>query len=186
MVAVLAALLSALTGKPAEAERWADVVDRWQHGHAAGRDDPSVAAWAALLRAILCRAGVEQMHADADEAVRRFAEMGFVTPKPALVQGIARVLSGALDGGDASLQDAVSIGEKIRTPEILATGLSERSLVAMARGEWSRADVLAGQARTRSTVSSGLLTEPGHYAGPGPRPARPVISRIIRHRPRRR
>ena len=147
MVAVLAALLSALTGKPAEAERWADVVDRWQHGHAAGRDDPSVAAWAALLRAILCRAGVEQMRADADEAVRRFAEMGFVTPKPALVQGIARVLSGDLDGGDASLQEAVRIGEKIRTPEILATGLSERSLVAMARGEWSRAEVLAGQAR---------------------------------------
>ncbi len=44
MVAVLAALLSALTGRPAEAERWAGVVDRWQHGHAAGRDDPSAEA----------------------------------------------------------------------------------------------------------------------------------------------
>src|SRR5690349_22456013 len=32
MAAVLAALFSALTGRPAEAERWADVVDRWQYG----------------------------------------------------------------------------------------------------------------------------------------------------------
>jgi LuxR family maltose regulon positive regulatory protein len=32
MVTVLAALLSALTGRPVEAERWADAVDRWQYG----------------------------------------------------------------------------------------------------------------------------------------------------------
>ena len=41
MVAVLAALFCALTGRPAEAERWADVVDRWQYGDAARPDDPS-------------------------------------------------------------------------------------------------------------------------------------------------
>ena len=40
MVAVLAALFSALMGRPAEAERWADVVDRWQYGDAARPGDP--------------------------------------------------------------------------------------------------------------------------------------------------
>ena len=44
-------------------------------------------------RALLCRRGVKQMRADADEAVRRFAALGrFVAPAPALFQGIARVL----------------------------------------------------------------------------------------------
>ena len=62
-----------MTGRPAEAERWADVVDRWQSGDAARPDDPAAEAWAALLRACLCRHGVEQMRADADEAVRRCA-----------------------------------------------------------------------------------------------------------------
>jgi LuxR family maltose regulon positive regulatory protein len=88
------------------------------------------------------------MLADADEAVRRFAAGSFVTPTPALMQGIARILCGDLDGGDLSLQDAVSVGEEAGSPDDLAVALCERSLVAMARSEWDRATVLADQART--------------------------------------
>src|SRR5208282_3808321 len=128
MVAVLAAIFCALTGRPVEAERWADAVDRWQYGDPARPDDPSTEAWAAVLRALLCRRGAEQMRADADEAVRRFAAESFMTPKPALLQGIARVLCGDLDGGDAALEDAVSIGEDTSAHEVLAAALSERSL----------------------------------------------------------
>jgi LuxR family maltose regulon positive regulatory protein len=148
MVAVLASLFSALTGRPVDAERWADAVDRWQYGDGNRPGDPSAEAWAALLRAILCRRGVEQMRADADEAVRRFAAGTFLTPAPALLQGVARILGGDHDGGDLSLEDAVSIGQETDAPDDLAVALCQRSLVAMARGQWSRAEVLAGQART--------------------------------------
>ena len=148
MVAVLASLLSALTARPVEAERRADSVDRWQYGDPARPDDPSAEAWAALLRAILCRRGTEQMRADADEAVRRFAAESFVTPAPALLQGIARILCGDLDGGDLSLEDAVSVGEVTGASDDLALALCERSLVAIARSEWDRAEVLAERART--------------------------------------
>ena len=148
MVAVLASLLSALTGRPADAERWADVVDRWQYGDPARPNDPVTEAWAALLRAFLCRQGAERMRADADEAVRRFAAQSFVTPAPAILQGISRVLCGDLDGGDMSLEDGFRVAEKVGAHEDCALALCERSLVAMARGEWDRADVLAGQART--------------------------------------
>jgi LuxR family maltose regulon positive regulatory protein len=146
MVAVMASLLSALMGRPVDAERWADAVDRWQYGDPAQPGDPSAEAWAALLRAFLCRRGAERMRADADEAVRRFAAGSFVTPTPALMQGIARVLCGDLDGGDASLQDALAVGEGAGAPEDFACALCERSLVAMARSDWGRAEVLAGQA----------------------------------------
>jgi LuxR family maltose regulon positive regulatory protein len=145
---VLASLFSALMGRPVEAERWADAVDRWQYGDPARPDDPSAEAWAALLRAMLCRRGTEQMRADADEAVRAFAAGSFVTPTPALTQGVARILCGDLDGGDLSLEDAVSVGEEAGAPEDLAVALCERSLVAMARGQWGRAEVLAERART--------------------------------------
>jgi LuxR family transcriptional regulator, maltose regulon positive regulatory protein len=147
MAAVLAGLFWALTGRPAEAERWADAVDHWQYGDPARPDDPSTEAWAAVLRAFLCRRGAEQMRADADEAVRRFAAHSFVTPAPAFLQGIARVLCGDLNGGDASLEDGVSIGEEVGAHEDVALALCERSLVAMARDEWGRAEVLAGRAR---------------------------------------
>ena len=148
MLAVQAAFLFWTTGPPVEAERWADVVDRWQYRDAARPDDPPAEAGAAALRASLCRRGVEQMLADADEAVRRFAAAGIAIPIAVLMQGVARVLSGDLDGGDASLADAASIGEEVGAHEILATTLCERSLVAIVRGEWGRAEGLAGQARS--------------------------------------
>ena len=147
MAAVLAALLSALTGRPAEAERWADVVDRWQYGDATRHDAPHAEAHAAILRALMCRRGVEQICADAEEAVRRCAWERIVTPAPALYLGLGRVLSGDLDGGDAAFEAAVGAGEEAGAHETLAVTLCERSLVAMARGQWDKAGVLAGQAR---------------------------------------
>ena len=148
MAAVLAALFCALTGRPAEAERWADAVDRWQDGDPARPGDVSTQAWAALMRAFLCRRGVEQMRADADEAVRRFAAESFVTPAPAYLQGVARVLCGDLDGGDERLGDSASVGEEVGAHEDVALALCERSLVAITGGDWDRAEALADQAGT--------------------------------------
>jgi LuxR family transcriptional regulator, maltose regulon positive regulatory protein len=145
IVAVGAAIISAVTGRPAEADRWADAVDRWQE--AAQQDDSSDGAWAVALQAVLCRRGARQMRADADEAARRFAAMGAMLPVIPLMQGLARVLSGDPDSGDAYFDDAVSIGEKGGVPEVRAIARCERALLAMARGQWDRAETFAGQAR---------------------------------------
>ena len=147
MLAAGAAFISETMGRPAEAVRWADVVDRWQYQDAARPEDPATEAWAAVLRANLCRRGVEQMRADADEAVRRCAEEGIPASAAGLLQGIARILCGDFDAGDASLEDAVSACEEAGAHENLAAALCERSLVAMARSQWGRAGALAGHAR---------------------------------------
>ena len=153
MLAVLAAFLGATVGSPVEAERWADVVDRWQDGHANRPDDPYAEGWAAFLRANLCRHGVEQMRADADEAARKWAAANFAGPAVVALQGLARVLCGDPDGGDAFLQDTIRIFpqdatsiEQAGAPEVLAITLCERSLVAIARNQWSQAEALATQA----------------------------------------
>jgi LuxR family transcriptional regulator, maltose regulon positive regulatory protein len=144
VVAAAAAILAAGTGRPAEAERWADALDRWQHGHAdRPGDDPYAEGWAAFVRATLCRHGVEQMRADADDATRGLAAANFASPAAVTLQGIARVLCGDLDGGDAFLQDAISI---VGAPDSLADALAERSLVAIARNQWSQAEALATEA----------------------------------------
>jgi LuxR family transcriptional regulator, maltose regulon positive regulatory protein len=126
--------------------RWADAVDRWQYQDGARPDDPHAEAWAAALRALLCRHGIEQMRADADDAVRGFAAAGIVAPVGGLLQGLARVLGGDLEGGDASFQDAIAIGHA-GAPEVLAQALGQRSLLAMARNHWDQAEAFAGQAR---------------------------------------
>jgi hypothetical protein len=66
-----------------------------------------------MVRAVLCRHGVEQMRADADEAVRMFAAGNFVSPTPVLAQGLARVLSGDPGDGDVRLEDAISLGQEV-------------------------------------------------------------------------
>ena len=145
MAAVWASITAAQVGRPAEAERRADALDRWQYGNASRPDDPVAEAWAAVLRAALCRGGVKQMRADADEAVRRFAAAGTVMPGAMLFQGLALVLSGDPEGGDASFERAISDGEEF-VPDVLTGMLCERSLLAMERGEWSRAEAFASQA----------------------------------------
>jgi LuxR family transcriptional regulator, maltose regulon positive regulatory protein len=159
--AVLASLLAALTARPADAERWADVVDRWQRGELAWPDDPTAQAWAAVLRALLCRRGVGQMLVDADEAARGFTAANLVAPAPMLVQGLARVLSGDIDAGDAFLEVALDVGEDAGAPEVPPIVLAERSLVAMARGQWDRAEVLADEAGNvlrKSGIEESLAT----------------------------
>jgi len=147
MAAVLGSLLSALTARPVDAERWAEAVDRWQYTDPARPADPPAEAWAAVLRALLCRHGAEQMRADADEAARKCAELNVVTPVAALLQGVARVLSGDPDGGDAAFQVVMSMRDEAGAAEDFAVALCERSLLAMARSDWSRAEVDADQAR---------------------------------------
>jgi LuxR family maltose regulon positive regulatory protein len=148
MVMVLAALIYAWLGRPAEAERWIDAVDRWQDGNTFQPGDTAVSAWAALDQAFMCRWGIAQMLADADQASRGFTAAGIATGAPALLQGIARILSGDLRGSEAILADAVELGQETSTRDIAAAALAERSLTAMARGDWTRADELAGQAQT--------------------------------------
>ena len=142
-VAVWASLVAAATGRPAEAERWAEAVDGWQY-HA----DPYDKAWAAVLRALLCQHGTEQMRADADEAVRRFAAADSATPVVAILQGIARVLCGDAEGGDVFLQEAISEGRDVAASDFLGYALCERALLAITRGEWGEAEAFTSQARS--------------------------------------
>ena len=69
-----------------------------------------------------------------------------MTPAPTFLQGIARFLSGDLDGGDEWLEDSVSVGERVGAHEDAAFSQCERSLVAIARDQWDRAQLFADQA----------------------------------------
>ena len=162
MVTALAALIYAWMGRPAEAARWAGAVDRWDQGNPVRPDRGAIEAWAALVRAFACQHGIAQMRIDADQAVRRFHEAGIVTGAAALLQGIARITSGDLDGGDAALADAARLGQQAGTDGIAAEAMAVRSLAAMARGDWIRAEDLAGQAR----ATLHLAAEEDSYIAP--------------------
>ena len=146
MAAAAATLTAAQTGRSADAERWADVVDRWQHDNPAPSDDPSADAWAAVLRALMCRRGVEQMRADADEAALRLTLAGIVAPVAPALQGLARLLNGDLDGADLCFEQGAAI-EEVGAIDARTALLCERCLVAIARDQWDEAERFAAEAR---------------------------------------
>jgi len=147
LAAAYASVLTGSLGRPAEAERWSDAADRLLGQDPARTADPYTEAMAAISRALLCRGGVEQMRADADEAARKLAQAGVVRPVAGALQGLACVLSGDLDGGDAFFEESFRVGRDVGVPDALAAILAERSLVAMARNQWSQAEAFADQAR---------------------------------------
>ena len=73
MIAVIAAMMAAMTGKPAEAERWAAIAERGAAAVSMPDGSLSTEPWLALTRALLCRDGVEQMRADAERAAGTMA-----------------------------------------------------------------------------------------------------------------
>jgi LuxR family transcriptional regulator, maltose regulon positive regulatory protein len=96
----------------------------------------------------MARRGVGQMRADAGEAVRGFPIGSAEASAALLFQGIPRTLCGDLEGGDASLEDALRVAKEADVPEDISDVPCERSLLAMARGDWTQAEALAGQAGT--------------------------------------
>jgi LuxR family maltose regulon positive regulatory protein len=122
------------------------VVDRWRPGDGTGSAGPVALAWAAVLRAMLCRHGVRQMRADAEQAARAFAAEGILVPAPSLLRGIACVLAGETDDAVAFFTQVLDSEVAAVVPEILGSALSQLSLVAVTRDRWAEAEAFAGQA----------------------------------------
>jgi LuxR family maltose regulon positive regulatory protein len=138
-LAVLGAWISALTGHPVAAERWAGAARRAPAG--AGRSEGPEA----LLRAALCRGGVEQMGTDAELALVLAPAGGAWQAAAQLLLGISHLLAGRQDEAERHLADAAEVGEDARVDAGMLA-LAERSILAMARGEWRQAEALAMQA----------------------------------------
>jgi LuxR family maltose regulon positive regulatory protein len=135
-IAVLAAVFCALTGKPAQAERWADVAGRVAAATSLPDGSPSIEPWLALIRALLCRDGVEQMRADAELAARTMAPGSFWRITAMMYRAAAHLMAGDLDRADVLFGDVVAEGQAAGIMFGPCIALAERSLLAIASGDW--------------------------------------------------
>jgi LuxR family transcriptional regulator, maltose regulon positive regulatory protein len=142
-LAVLGAWIGALTGHPVAADRWAGAVGRAPAG--AGSGAGRSGGPQALLRAALCRGGVEQMGTDADLALVLAPAGGARQAAAQLLLGISHLLAGRQDEAERHLADAAEVGEDAGVDAGMLA-LAERAILAMARGEWGQAEELAGRA----------------------------------------
>jgi LuxR family transcriptional regulator, maltose regulon positive regulatory protein len=154
-VAVLGGWIHALQGQATEAERWLDLATRaGDDGLPADRGE-SVRPWIALLRAALCRDGVEQMLRDAEVALDELPAGSQWRPTGLLLQGAAYVLLGDEERGDAILADAARAAECSGATDTRVVAISERSLLAADRDEPTAAEALSLQAQ--ALVEEGRL-----------------------------
>jgi LuxR family transcriptional regulator, maltose regulon positive regulatory protein len=147
VVAVLAAMVPAMTGNPADAERRAVAAERG--ATVAGRPDGSspVEPRLALLRALLCRDGVDQMRTDAELAAKTTTAGSFWRASSLLFLGMAHLMAGDPDQADVIFEDQVAEAWAAGGTIGVCIALSERSLLAMARGEWDLGERHLSQAR---------------------------------------
>jgi LuxR family transcriptional regulator, maltose regulon positive regulatory protein len=153
-VAVLGAWLQALVGEPVAAERWADAAE---HGPVAETlpDGSTGQSFLALLRALLCRDGVDRMRADTQAALAELGPGSRWRPTAQLLEGICSLLAGQADQADVILAHAAEVATEAGALPAVAIALAERSVVAMHQQDWHQAGTLAEQAQ--GVVRAGVL-----------------------------
>ena len=147
-IAVLAAVFCALTGKPAQAERWADVAERAAAATSLPGGSPSIEPWLALIWALLCRDGVEQMRADAELAARTMAPGSFWRITAMMYRAAAHLMAGDLDRADVLFGDVVAEGQAAGIMFGPCIALAERSLLAITSGDWELGRRYLSEARS--------------------------------------
>jgi LuxR family transcriptional regulator, maltose regulon positive regulatory protein len=145
-VAAVAAVIPAMIGSPGDAERRAGVAERAATA-ASQADSSPVGPWLALLRALLCRDGVDQMRADAELAAKTTAAGSFWRAGSLLLLGMALLMAGDPDQADAVFEDQVAEAQAAGGTLGACVALSERSLLAIARGAWDLGERQLSQAR---------------------------------------
>jgi LuxR family transcriptional regulator, maltose regulon positive regulatory protein len=147
-VAVLAAMLAAMTGKPAEAERWARIAERGATAASAPDGSLTTEPWLALLRALLCRDGPDQMRADAELAAKTMAGGSFFQAAATLYLATAHLMAGDRDQADLLFEDQVAQARVVGGMIGACVAFAERALLAMGRGAWEQAGRYLIQARS--------------------------------------
>jgi anti-anti-sigma factor len=144
------AWLQALAGQAAAAERWADAAERGAFRETGMLPDgtASIDGWLALLRALMCRHGVEQLRTDAELAFKLVPTGSLLRAPAVLLLGVSYLLVGDLDSADGLLAEAVEVAEDAGAADTAAVALAERALVSIDRGAWDRAELLVEHGRS--------------------------------------
>jgi len=136
----LAAFTSALLGRAEAADRWAQIAERSEHDRPMPDGSATAEPWAALLGAVLGRAGAERMQDDAERAVATLPQDSMLRPAALVHAGLAQLLVGEQSEAETTFEVAAEAATASGAAVSGALALAERSLLAAARGDWDGAE----------------------------------------------
>lgn len=146
-IGVIGGWIHALRGRPAAAERWLAAAERGTSVETTPNREASAGPSIALLRAALCRDGVDQMCSDVERALAGLPSTSQWRPTALLLLGSALVLRGRDALADAILAGAEESAERLGATDTLIAAISQRSLLASAHDEHTAAETHALRAR---------------------------------------
>jgi LuxR family transcriptional regulator, maltose regulon positive regulatory protein len=153
-LAVETAWIRALTGRPADAERWLARADGATSAIPLSDGSATIEPWVATLRAGMMPDGVEQALADADLALHQLSPDSGWRPAALVLRGTAHALLGATDSATDDLTAAVNAGLAGGAAEVVILAHAQLALLATWQGGW-------GEARKRARAAQALVEEAG-------------------------
>ncbi|MBJ7328326.1 MAG: hypothetical protein JHC95_00425 [Solirubrobacteraceae bacterium] len=138
-LAVAGGWIRALTGRPAEAERWLSIADGATSRIPLSDGCETIAPWVANLRACMMPAGIEQAIRDADVALAGYPADSAWRPTALVVRGSAHALNGAVELAIADLTATVEEGRVLGSVDTVHFAISELALLAARQGQWAEA-----------------------------------------------
>jgi LuxR family transcriptional regulator, maltose regulon positive regulatory protein len=148
-LAVYGAWVRALTGRPAEAERWLDLADGATSAIPLPDSSATIEPWVATLRAHMMSGGVERALSDADLAIDQLSTRSNWVSVALLIRGISHALLGATDDAKDALTATVQSAKGFGDVVALFLAHAELALLAAGQGAWGEA---AQQARTAQSL----------------------------------
>ena len=138
-LAVLRCREAVLTGDTAGAQRWAALVEAASFDGVPADGSASFDSARAMLRAVMCASGPEEMMADAAFAVGQEPAWSSWLPQALWLLGEAHLLAGNLPQARSLLAEASTVATTMSNVDAIVICESELAMLAMDRGQWPEA-----------------------------------------------
>ena len=152
-VSVLAAFFHTLSGRPFQAERWADAAVRGLREDDPLPDgSPNATLWVATLEALMCRHGPEQMRRDAQSAIAGLPRSSPMLGLAVWTHATSSLLTGDLGEGERHLAAMIEVATATGNHLAVMTAQAQLALLALGRGDDERARELLELARPTESI----------------------------------
>ena len=142
-LAVIAAWVHLLNGRPAAAEQMADIAERASFAGESWDGAATFESSKAMLRAVMARTGPRDMLTNAEFAAGQEAPGSPWRANAFYLVGAARLALGDVDAADSAFDASAAAGPTVGS----SVALAKRASIAMHRGDWSAAERFAQESR---------------------------------------
>jgi LuxR family transcriptional regulator, maltose regulon positive regulatory protein len=149
-LALAAGWFAALGADHSNAQRWLAIAGRGVDEGFSALGAASPASAVALLRGLMCPAGIDQMRSDAELVVESEASWSPWRLTALVALGFSHVLAGDDVRGEEVLGDLVREARPVEDATTSSIAMAQLGLYALERGELSEADALSREAHERA------------------------------------